>query len=625
MYQVLRSVLLSVLPAFKLTLLQTWEIICLLAAKTWWVYGYVWRVRYNALVMYTCQTGEKRVCIYRNGQRAMANLSQQKRERMLTFLNKVKEEHKDDDETLVALDEIENELNSKKYGLVWEKHEEQVDVMMQDNIPVFSEVHEREIKAKDENSYNFLLEGDNLHSLKLLEKTHAGKIDVIYIDPPYNTESKEFIYDDYRIGEDDAYRHSKWLSFMNERLRIAKRLLSDDGVIFISIDDNEIAQLKLLCDDSFDTKNFLGNITWIKKTKPINSGNTRLQLQSAVEYVLVYKNDSSVQNYSFKLRVKESRSYTYKTQYGNARLKDILDSDLGRKNRDTMKFPILGIFPPAGQRWKIGKQEAERLLLRHRIVVENKRIKVLVYPEDEDTNKYSPFWSHYSKDIGTAESAKAEMKNIIGSSKQQFETVKPEKLINDFLFHACGNNKNAIILDFFAGSGTTAHAVLELNKEDGGNRKFILCTNNENNICEDVTYERIKRVIHGYSYVKEKKNGNELVNVEGIPANLKYFKTDFISKDADDVSEELLSHIKEMVELENGITLDNKHYLIVLTDEQADELVKNWSRYEDVRAIYVSRDVLLTSEQQACFAGAEIHVIPDYYFEYELKEAGEAW
>ena len=154
----------------------------MLAAKTWWVYGYGWRVRYNALVMYTCQTGEKRVCNYRNGQRAIANLSQQKRERMLAFLNKVKEEHKDDDETLIALDEIENELNSKKYGLVWEKHEEQVDVMMQDNIPVFTEVKEREIKATDENSYNFLLEGDNLHSLKLLEKTHAGRIEVIYID-----------------------------------------------------------------------------------------------------------------------------------------------------------------------------------------------------------------------------------------------------------------------------------------------------------------------------------------------------------------------------------------------------------------------------------------------------------
>ena len=176
----------------------------------------------------------------------MANLSQQKRERMLAFLNKIKAEHQDNDETLQALDEIETELNSKKYGLVWEKHEEQVDIMMQDNIPVFSEVQEREIKATDENAYNFLLEGDNLHSLKLLEKTHAEKIDVIYIDPPYNTKSKEFIYDDYRIGEDDAYRHSKWLSFMNERLEIAKRLLSDEGVLFISIDDNEIAQLKLL-------------------------------------------------------------------------------------------------------------------------------------------------------------------------------------------------------------------------------------------------------------------------------------------------------------------------------------------------------------------------------------------
>lgn len=173
--------------------------------------------------------------------------------------------------------------------------------------------------------------------------------------------------------------------------------------------------------------------------------------------------------------------------------------------------------------------------------------------------------------------------------------------------------KDAVILDYFAGSGTTAHAVLELNKEDGGNRKFILCTNNENNICEKVTYERIKRVIHGYA------------DVEDIPANLKYFKTDFIPKNADDVSEELLSHIKEMVELENGINLDNKQYLIVLSDEEADELEKNWLNYEDVKAIYVSRSVLFTSKQNALFSNAEIHIIPDYYFEYELKELGESW
>lgn len=156
---------------------------------------------------------------------------------MLEFLRKIKEEH-NDDETLIAIGEIENELNSKKYGLVWEKHEEQVDVMIQDNIPVFSEVKEKEITSTDDNSYNFLLEGDNLHSLKLLEKIHAGKIDVIYIDPPYNTGSKEenFTYDDNRVDKKDTFRHSKWLSFISERLEIARKLLKEDGLICISID-----------------------------------------------------------------------------------------------------------------------------------------------------------------------------------------------------------------------------------------------------------------------------------------------------------------------------------------------------------------------------------------------------
>ena len=169
----------------------------------------------------------------------MANLSQQKRQRMLEFLDKIKAEYQDNDEMLMALGEIENELNSKKYGLVWEKHEEQVDIMIKDNIPVFTEVTDREVKAREDNNYNFLLEGDNLHSLKLLEKTHKGKIDVIYIDPPYNTKNKEFVYGDKMIGYEDGYRHSKWLSFMSERIVAAKELLSEKGVLFISIDENE--------------------------------------------------------------------------------------------------------------------------------------------------------------------------------------------------------------------------------------------------------------------------------------------------------------------------------------------------------------------------------------------------
>ena len=181
----------------------------------------------------------------------MPNLSQLRRQKMLEFLSKIKEEHKDDDDTLIALGEIENELTSKKYGLVWEKHEEAVDVKMRTHIPVFTEVKEREIVAAPGEAYNFLLEGDNLHSLYLLEKTHKGRIDVIYIDPPYNTGNNDFIYDDKIIDSEDLFRHSKWASFMYERLSLAEKLLSGKGFIAISIDDNEYSVLKLLCDEIF--------------------------------------------------------------------------------------------------------------------------------------------------------------------------------------------------------------------------------------------------------------------------------------------------------------------------------------------------------------------------------------
>lgn len=194
----------------------------------------------------------------------MPNLSQLRRQKMLEFLSKIKEEHKDDDDTLIALGEIENELTSKKYGLVWEKHEEAVDVKMRTHIPVFTEEKEREIVAAPGESYNFLLEGDNLHSLYLLEKTHKGKIDVIYIDPPYNTGHNDFIYEDKFVDSVDSFLHSKWCSFISERLSIAHRLLSDKGLIFISIDDNEYANLKLICDSIFGENNHVSICVWQK-------------------------------------------------------------------------------------------------------------------------------------------------------------------------------------------------------------------------------------------------------------------------------------------------------------------------------------------------------------------------
>lgn len=169
------------------------------------------------------------------------NLSKIKRTKMLETISKMKE-NINDDETLKNLSLIEYELTKKKYGLVWEEHEERVDKELETNIPVFEEVKSRELVKQEEDKYNFLLEGDNLHSLYLLEKTHKEKIDFIYIDPPYNTGNRDFMYDDAFLDTEDGYRHSKWLSFMYRRLEIAKKLLAKKGLIFISIDDNEQSQ-----------------------------------------------------------------------------------------------------------------------------------------------------------------------------------------------------------------------------------------------------------------------------------------------------------------------------------------------------------------------------------------------
>ena len=181
------------------------------------------------------------------------------------------------------------------------------------------------------------------------------------------------------------------------------------------------------------------------------------------------------------------------------------------------------------------------------------------------------------------------------------------------------SSDDSIILDFFAGSGTTAHSILKYNAANPkSHRKFILCTNNEGGICENVTYPRVKTVITG-----KRTDGTDYA--EGIPANVKYYRTDFVSKDDEYLSDTLLEHIREMIQLEHGVKIDGSQYLMVMSDEEADELQAHWSEYEGVKAIYASKDVLFTTEQNALFAGVEIHTIPDYYFNFELKEVGEAW
>ncbi|NOT18181.1 MAG: site-specific DNA-methyltransferase [Sulfuriferula sp.] len=342
-----------------------------------------------------------------------------------------------------------------------------------------------------------LIEGENLEVLRTLQKSYARKVKMIYIDPPYNTGNDSFVYpddysetlDEYRkrtgLTDEDGYLnkqtlwqknsresgqyHSVWLSMMYPRLYLARNLLRDDGVIFISIDDNEAANLKLLCDEVFGVENFLGNISWIKKSKPINSGRAKYQIQSKIEYILCFCKAKPSGVYEFQLKKDGVREYKHKGKLGLCRLKDILDSDIGMKRRDTMKFPILGVVPPDGQRWKIGIEEVSQLLSSDRIEVIDGKIKVAVYPSDEDSEILKPFWSHI-ENCGTAENGKNELNEVI-EKKIGFDTTKPLQLISELISRV--SITNDLILDFFAGSGTTAQAVMELNLEDGGNRRCI--------------------------------------------------------------------------------------------------------------------------------------------------------
>lgn len=218
--------------------------------------------------------------------------------------------------------------------------------------------------------------------------------------------------------------------------------------------------------------------------------------------------------------------------------------------------------------------------------------------------------------IGNTKNGSDELIRLFGN--KPFDFPKPTNIVQYLLGLASTLYTDPIILDFFAGTGTTGHAVLKLNAEDGGHRKFILCTNNENGICEEVTYQRLKTVITG-----KRADGSEYS--EGIPANLKYFKTDFVDKDSEELSDELLEHIAEMIELEHSIKVDNKKYVMILTDEEMDEFERNITSYTDLKAVFVNQDILLSATQQKLLDSLSSYVIPDYYFDFELREAGELW
>lgn len=458
----------------------------------------------------------------------------------------------------------------KKYGLVWEDKPEDVEERLRNELPVLIEDKERALTDAGPDAPNhILIEGDNLEALATLAYTHAGKIDVIYIDPPYNTGNKDFIYNDSYVDSEDCYRHSKWLSFMSRRLRIAKKLLSDRGVIFISIDDNEQANLKILCDEIFGFNNCVGTIPTVMNLK---GNQAEYGFAGTHEYTIVYTCNKNVCILGNLIAPDEELDSWQEDEIGyfkkGATLKRT-GTDAPRTSRPYGYFPILirdtdlsvssisdeeykHIYNPSnksfdddyidylcvkyqklgyyivlpivnGQKcsWRWGFNTVRTNL--NEIIVTSVGNEFSLYkkqrPELGDVPSKKPksilYKAQYSSGNGTSQLKELSLTGL-------FNNPKPIELIIDLL--RIGNCKYSNILDFFAGSGTTLHAVMSLNAEDGGKRQCFLCTNNENGICEKVTYERNKRVIKGYT----KPNGEEVAGLANN--NLRYYRTDFVGR-----------------------------------------------------------------------------------------------
>ena len=382
----------------------------------------------------------------------------------------------------------------------------------------------REESVNFDTTQNLYIEGDNLEVLKLLRENYYKQVKMIYIDPPYNTGKDSFVYDDdfrksteefsdesdatdedgnkifdiRQNNESNGRFHTDWLNMMYPRLKVAKDLLRDDGVIFISIDDREITNLKRLCNEVFGECNFVANFLWKKKSTTSNVEGA--EVSSLTDATLCYRR-SKAARISPRIKSRETRSYPECDAEGKYRLTVIEKKDSGGYKRDSMKFPILGHLPREGKRWQIGIDKARELEIRNRFVFDGEKIQLKIYDfEDKDTTSA---WPNLFDDCGSSDSASQMVNNEIFGVPELFDNPKPMELIERFSIISA--DSDSLILDFFSGSATTAHAVMKLNAEDGGKRKFIMVQLPEpcdekseaakagyKNICE-IGKERIRR------------------------------------------------------------------------------------------------------------------------------------
>ncbi|MBR3713332.1 MAG: site-specific DNA-methyltransferase, partial [Bacteroidales bacterium] len=426
---------------------------------------------------------------------------------------------------------LHTQIKKERYGLVWLDVPEGFERESENQIPVLEEVKDKAIKNDDGKPTHIIIEGDNYHALTCLNYTHKGKIDVIYIDPPYNTGSDGFTYKDKRflkefpdgspVPKDHPLRHSYWLSFMSKRLELAKNLLSNKGVIFISIDDNEQANCKLLCDKIFGEENFICSFVWKSKS---GGANDSKYVAVDHEYIICYAKKADKVTKMNDKYAEVTTSYNFKDEKGEYAL-DRLDKQSIRYS-DSLNYEIIG---PDGKSywpkhkdpknpnatWRWSKEHVQNNM--NELVFKNGCIYTKNYKKETNIARSIL----YEERFGRTRTGKTDFYDLF--QNELFTAPKPVKLL--YHFFTISTSSNAVILDFFAGSGTTLHATMKLNAEDGGNRQCILVQQKEGdkNICESVTYERNKRVINGYTNAKGE-------TIPGLGNSLKYYRTAFVGK-----------------------------------------------------------------------------------------------
>ena len=489
-------------------------------------------------------------------------------------------------------------LQKNNLGLVFEDKTEDVVVQCEKNIPVLKEVKTRRITAKDQ-SNNLLIEGDNYHALSVLNYTHKKNIDLIYIDPPYNTGAKNWKYNNDYVDKEDEYRHSKWLSFMRHRVNLAKNLLKDDGVLICAIDENEQAHLSVLFEQMFPAydqyaiviihnpggtqgNNFHSSHEYAIFLVPKNKTLIGLQDRTDNPDVRPLRDVSTgnhlredAKNCFYPIFVKDGKIIGFG---------DVCDDSFHPKSANVIrKDGVIEIYPidPSGneRKWVFARQTVESIQ-NELAVVENRNRKILDIVRTKTMFNYKTVWTDgkYNANIFGTKLLREILPNC------DFDFPKSLYTVYDCVFSVVGHRPNATILDFFAGSGTTGHAVLEMNKKDGGNRKFILCTNNENNnegnggIAESVCYPRIKAIIKGY---KNKRNEK----VKGIESNLYYYKTDLVN----------IEHLHKIPDEAKIRVTYQAGEMIAVREDTLNEVEKNewWQIFEGdgrMTAIYFKED-----------------------------------